>query len=143
MWKNAIRELRSLDYSVFLKEGGIGYKYYGFYGGRAPDAARVAPLVEAIKSDREKAAEYLATKDFDAIYHAALDAINRKYLSGAIEYTKGFIPGLWREIIDAEEKLSEIWLAGEDFEEFKISVDALRNLFTKASESFKEQEHGK
>ncbi len=132
MWENALHELRRLGYSVFPKDGRIGYK---FQGKRAPDPACLPPLFGTIMSNKEKVAAYL---DSEGIYQEALHDIDQQYLPGTIAYAKRFLPGLWAEILEAEKRISEIWAAGSDFEDFKKAVGTWRMLMTKASGALQE-----
>jgi hypothetical protein len=137
MWEIALHELRRLGYSVFPKDGRIGYK---FQGKRAPDPARLPPLFGTLISNKAEITEYLEKQDFEGIYRSALHDIDQQYLPGTIAYARRFLPGLWEEILEAEKRISEIWTAGSDFEDFKKAVGTWRMLMTKASGAFRENQ---
>ena len=76
--------------------------------------------------------------DFEEMFNAALREINREYESGTIPYIRQNHPPFWQKIVEGENLLGDLWLAGE-VESFRIALGEWKNLNLQAIEIFRGQ----
>lgn len=74
-------------------------------------------------------------KDFKASFEEATEEVNTKYIYGTIPYARENHPDLWRQIIEAEDRISDAWLAGVE-EGLKKNLDEWVDLNLKAIRIF-------
>ena len=108
-----------------------------YHGDGTPDPARVTPLLEALKVHKGEVVEHLKKEaDFEIMFKNAMAEIDGRYQAGVISYIKGTHPRLWQRLVEMEDRLSEMWLSGNE-DEFIKSVNKLTNLYLQAIGIFK------
>lgn len=79
----------------------------------------------------------------EAVFSAAVRAINKRYRPGTLEHVRDRLPGLAEEMAQAFDRVNmtwERWIPGADLEPFKRALRSWYNLNIKAIELFQEIE---
>lgn len=138
----AVGKLRLLGYSIFLEGESLRYRYSME---AAPDVAKAIPLLHELRAHKEAVKELLKgeVESFSESYELLLQEINSHYISGAIDFAKKHKPEIWSQILENEDRLSAIWLAGGKMTDFKETLSLLRDLYLKLIELSKRSSHVK
>lgn len=73
---------------------------------------------------------------FESAFKQAAEEINKKYISGTISYARENHPDLWQQIIEAEDRSSDAWLAGVE-EGFQKALEEWRTLILQGIDIFR------
>ena len=126
--------LEDLGYNVALVGEALRLTYHGE---GTPDPVRVTPLLDALKIQKKEAVEYLKNQAcFERMFKNAMREIDDRYQVGVIPYIKASHPCLWQQLVGAEDRLNEAWLAGKD-DEFRAQLNEWTLLNFQAIKIFK------
>ena len=136
-WMDALAALESLGYVLSVDGEKIRYAHEGSGN---PTTAQITPLFEAIKAQKAQVMKHLKMQaDFEERFNQVLEEINRQYEPGTIRHIRENYPGLWQEIVGAENRLSDSWLIGNT-EGFKKDLNGWKNLNLQAIEIFQNRD---
>jgi hypothetical protein len=125
---DAINKLRSLGYSVTLKDERIKYVYQGK---DSIPADQVSPLIEVLTAHK---AEIM--NDPHLLIEQALLEINEGWVPGALEWMKRARPHEWQNMIGLEEKINRLAL-GSDIDGLKKALKEYKELMLGMAKAFK------
>jgi hypothetical protein len=127
-WMDAINRLRSLGYSVTLRDERIRYAYQG-KGSPPPD--QVSSLIDVLTAHKTE-----IMNDPHLLIEQVLREINEGWVPGALDWIKRSRPSEWQNMIELEEKVNRLAL-GSDIDGLKKALDEYKELMLAMARAFK------
>jgi len=82
----------------------------------------------------------------ETLFVRAVDAINKRFKPGTLEYIEGHAPELAEDIRRALDRLNQVWagwIPGADLAPFKLALRTYYNLIIRAVDLFEDSTNGK
>ncbi len=127
-WMDAIDKLRSLGYSVTLRDERIRYAYKGK---DSPSPDQITPLIKVLTAHKTE-----IMNDPHFLIEQAMQEIDEGWVAGALEWMKRVRPSEWQNLIGLEEKINPL-VFESDVSGLKEVLKEYKELVLRMARAFK------